>query len=152
MADRRRTHWNGNESSVIALPQNAMTDQTILGPADLVKGETITRTIVDMAIRLSISGNVRQAFGWGIHVTDESAVIGGMPDPLVEYDGDWLIHGAGWLQPFEVCFERRYFELDVHSQRVIRSDNKKLVMVMKTGPNALALDFGWAVRCLLLNA
>ena len=129
MADRRNGGWLGHEDSTLAIAASNHGSLQMIPASSLTKGETIARMHVRVDVRLSVSGTVAVAIGYGFILADESITAAGLPDPLVDYDADWIDTRVIWVVPRESELALRTVVHDVRSMRQVRGGGKQLRLV-----------------------
>jgi len=146
---RRPMQWFTSEQALG--PLTAATAQTnlilysVLSQSNAaVKGATVTRMLVDLVMGgASLAQDIRMH--WGITVVNADARAAGVfPDPsdLAE-TVSWLARGRliGIQSDLSDSSQRRYAQLDIRSQRVLRSEKDELHLIVdNAGPNT----FNWA--------
>jgi len=145
----RQTRWVGRENKATVVGGTKQFQEVLAPATSIEKGETIVRIRGSMGIvSTTAESSVRNAAA-GLILTDDSAVVGGMPDPMGNLDADWLWHT--WLVMTSVLathFPTDGVMIDNKSMRRIASGQKRLAMVMNVESGRTAL-IGYGLRILV---
>lgn len=152
---RRETEWFALDRVPFqSLTGNSQTNETLFNAtavgARFVKGTTMTRMLIDIAIKPnSISQQV--ALAWGIVTMNADArAAGAFPDAEDVSDrAGWMMRGrlvtiSANLSEASQWDRRTY---DIRSQRVLRDEEQELQLVLN---NITANDLSWSVYIRLL--
>ena len=139
---RRQWAWRG-EDELLTSAADTLQVAPVLTDAELNKGETIVRLVGDMAIQLVTATTQVRRFGVGFTLVTEATGSG--PDPLVDFDADWIWHKFGTLMPDGGgnSFMTVRYSIDNRSMRKVRENEKLIVCVHGQGAPML---FGFGLR------
>jgi len=156
MTMRRQTQWFGSRAAWSSLIASAQSNLLLYNTTSLAsaptKGTTVTRMIVTVRSRPdTIAQDVNLA--WGIVVVNADArAAGAFPDP--EDLGDragWLVRGDQLGKSANLSESSQWVitELDLRSQRILRSEQDELHLVVKNYAGATGLEWSAFIRVLM---
>ncbi len=142
----RQWEWTGHEDAVAVAAATNFQKSTIVGAGNvpIVKGSTIARIIGNVVVQKAVSSTGVPKFGMGIILLEAGNTT--PPDPLVDYDVQWMYHQTGWLPPFDGSgdFGATRFAIDIHGMRKIMG-NQALFFIFGPDPS-VALSYQYGVR------
>lgn len=153
---RRETEWFGLDRTTFqALAGLAQTNETLfsatLAGARFVKGTTITRMLIDIAIR---ADNVAQTvqLAWGITTMNADArAAGAFPEADDPSDrAGWMVRGRLITIQASLSDASQWHRktLDIRSQRILRNEEEELQLILDN-QSATDLNFSVYVRVLV---
>jgi len=140
----RRWKWLGHEELAVSTADTLLV-KDVLPEVSIDKGQTLARIVGDVLIGKVTPDTSVRSYGMGLILVDEGATAAaGVPDPLEDYDADWMWLRNGWIRRDAVADRaERLYLVDNHSMRKVRGDDK-LVMVMHS--ITVAMDFAYCFR------
>jgi len=116
------------------------------------KGVTITRMIVDIVAKNDALAQLNKAF-WGIvPVNADASAAGGFPDPEDMTDrASWLARGRIVVNADSLSDSSQWSrtELDLRSQRILRSEQDELHLIVKNVATGFTIQWAAFIRVLL---
>jgi len=152
----RTLEWYSKDQPFIAIASAGQGVQRLYSAVDegrtVVKDATVTRLIVDIKLRADAVGQIVRLW-WGIViVSTEARQASALPDADDMSDRhDWLVRGR--LDTIQLSLSdssqwasRSY---DLRTQRVLRSEESELVLVVDAGSDGFTMNWSTFVRTLI---
>jgi len=140
----RRWRWAGNQNS-IAVVAGTHQAVSVLNDDVLEKGETISRIIGEISWNLVSVSAANRRVACGLIVAPQGMGSSAFPDPLADFDADWIWFNGAVLSPHvEVAdFQTRDLLVDNRAMRKVGSD-ESLFMVASVQTSTTNLS--WVLR------
>ena len=153
----RQVMWITREQIVTNLASGAITNLGLYsigihGGTLFKKGSTITRMLVDLIVSPdAVAQRVR--LYWGIVVVNADArAAGAFPDPEDVTDRpSWLVRGRAEVMADSISDASQWkrIELDLRSQRIMRSEEDELQLILSAATTGFVLNFSAFIRILV---
>ncbi len=153
---RRETEWFSIEQGFVNLAASAQASVPLFNAtqvgARFIKGTTITRQIINIWMKPDTVGEFISGF-WGIVIMNADAVAaGGFPEADDMSDRpDWMVRGQlqGIMSGLSDSAQWSRTELDLRSQRIMRSEEDDLRFIIDNFSATTAFDFSIFIRTLV---
>ena len=155
MTMRRQTQWFTREQINSAVGSGVSDNLTLTSAGvhnTFRQGMTVTRMIIDLVLAADTLAQ-RNRFYWGICVVNAAARAGGaMPDPSdVTERPSWLVRGRMEVIQNSLSDASQWTRtlLDLRSQRVLRSEDDELQLLIKNGATGFGAEWSAFIRVLV---
>jgi len=140
----RRWAWKG-DSGGLTLVADVVQHGVVLTDAVLEKGQTITRVVGDISVgKITVSTATRRFAIAGL-LTLPGAESVDLPNPLVDFDADWIWYVGGTSAPQNATadFGTRQFGVDNRSMRKVGDHELLAIVANFEGAGA---NLSWVLR------
>ena len=143
----RITRWDGLVGGA-NIAAGTTQIQVVLAASKLGKGVTIARVRGQVVIHPNVVGTLHAKLAFGLYLGDESLGAAQVPEPLTDFNADWLFHSTA-ICASDTFTDGGYDRLlvDNRSMRRVQGD-QALWLVAES--EAVAMNTLWAFRILLL--